>query len=857
MTSTIRHKIVLALTGVAILALPSAAFAAEAPVKEVLSSHLGWEVDSITKGNVCTVASGHECQPGKPSGQTGGFEYPKNIAGAPNGNVYIADRGNHRVQELTVTGQFVLMFGWDVNKTKIKEAEKGVIIAQAQKNVCAQGEECQAGAEGSAPGQFGEVIPGIAVDPVSGDVYVADTAAKTGSNRVQKFTGEGVFVLEIGKEVNETKSGAVKAKGGTPSQKELEEENLCTHEEEEKGAKCGSSAASPNVTSSTELGVIGSEAAIAVGGPEDSLYVGERLRVQEFNPGGEAVREPAEKISGRLVQISADPEHLVSAITVDNSCALHVPVLSESTTPTCKEFDSSYGDLYLTYQSGVGQTTNVVRRFDAAGEETEYPVSPRSEGGTVFVRQIAVDSVGRLAVIEEESTAAFSTRQRGALYQSGVSGLHLITEFALPGYPGYLPRGIAFGGSDDLFVASVQPGHEVAVYAPVLVGEVVAGAVSCEEGVGFETLSRFDCALNGKVNPWGVPGTEVWFRWGNTVALGSETSKEAVCASSCGSTLVAVAPGTLEGLRPGEKYYFQAAGGDANVVAPELLTSETTSFVTPTVAPRVVGESSVSYVRFSSAVLYGELNPENAPTVYTFEYGACETGLEGCANVGFTEAQESDAYGTIATTLQATGLQPSTTYHYRLVAVNEHEQIGTGPEATFTTAPAPVPQAQTGSASAITTTSAIVSGSVNPNGQQAVYTFELGIAKGDSTRFGIVLSAPAGTSVTPVDRSVALSGLSPGTTYAYRITVKSGFGETVGATLTFTTEGLPAVIASPATLGLLAVPSIAFPKPATGTTKTKTKIKHKKKGKAKNKKAKKGTAKKSGAHTRKSFKGKK
>lgn len=849
MTSTIRHTIttlLIALTGT-ILTLPAVARAAEAPVKEVISSHLGWEADTITKGDICTIASQHECQPGKRSTQPGGFEYPETLAGAPNGNIYIADRGNHRVQELTATGQFVLMFGWDVNKTKIKEAEKGAIITQTEKNHCSAGEECQTGVEGPAPGQFGETMTGMAVDPVNGDVYVADKVRQAGGDgeRVQKFTGQGTFILEIGKEVNETKTNTVKAKGGTPTQKELEEENLCTHEEETKNVKCAGPGTSPPVTLKAEPGVLGEEAVIAVGGLEDRLYVGERLRVQEFNPGGTAVSEPAEKISARLIQISSDPETRVTAIAIDNSCALHEPVLNESTIPTCKEFDPSYGDVYLTYHSDVGGgAPNVIRRFDASAKETEFPVS---------ATRIVVDKAGRLAVIEDT---------RAVLYEAGSGGLHLITEFAIPNPP-YQPSGMAFNGSDDLFVASSFPGHEVTVYNPVPVGEVASGAVVCEEGVGLETFATFNCGLKGEVNPWGVPGTEVSFQWGRTIALGSETPKQVVCTTVCGSTAVPVTPALVEGLRPNETFFFQVAGYDANVQAPELLTSEKRSFLTPTVSPRVVGESSVSYVHFSSAVLYGEVNPENASTVYGFQYGACKTGLEGCAEVGVTEALVSNAYGVIATTLQATGLQPSTTYHYRLLAINEHEQVGVGPEATFTTAPAPVPQAQTGSASMITTTSAVVSGSVNPNGQQAVYTFELGIDKGSSTRFGIVLSAPAGTSSTPVEKTVALSGLAAGTTYAYRITVKNGFvRETVdGATLTFTTEGLPAVLPSPLALGLLAVPSIGFPKPASTPKakpkKTKSKSKKKTKSKAKGKKAKKGAAKKSDAHTRNPHKSKK
>ena len=839
--------VVTALAGIGMLVLPVSAAAVEAPVKEILTSHLGWEVDTITKGDICAVSSGHECQSGQPSSQPGGFEHPRGIAGARDGNVYVVDSGNHRVQELTAAGAFVLMFGWDVNEAKVTQASKGASVSQAEENVCGAGEECQAGIEGPAAGQFGEQSAGIAVDPASGDVYVADTVSYSGKNtsgeRVQKFTSKGVYILEIGKEVNETKTLAVKAKGGTPSQQELEEENLCTQEEvAAKAVKCSGPAPSANIEpSKIEPGSLYRVGGIAVGGPEGRLYVADNKHLREFTPGGVSVSEPAEAISTRLAQITAEPVSRISGIAVDDSCSLHEPVLSE---PACKEFDSSYGDVYLTYE--INFTTSVIRRFDSTGQETEFPVSPRTAGSAIYLLgRIAVDRSGRIALIEQEYTANSSV-SRGALYEPVAAGLHLITEFAYDVNP-YIADGIAFNGNDDLYLSSEQPGHEVSAYAPVAVGELEAGSASCSEGVGPLELSEssvtFSCALSGQVNPWGVPQTQAWFQWGATPGLGSETPKQTVCTNVCGSTLVGTPPAMIEGLRPNQTIYFQVAGGDEHVVSPELLTSERVSFVTPVTPPRVVGESSVSRVHFASTDFYGEVNPENAPTTYRFQYGACEGALESCATVSETETLESDAYGPVATTLEATGLQSATTYHYRLVASNGVGQSTFGPEGTFTTAPAPIPRAQTGVASPIGATGATIAGSVNPGGEPAIYTFELGVYNGANTHLGIVLSASAGASSVPVEKSVALSGLQPGTTYAYRIAVKSGFGEQDGATLTFTTQGLPAVLALPVKLGLLTVPSIAFPK-AVATSKSE-KVKLKKRRSRRNKRHK---SKKKGRH---------
>jgi hypothetical protein len=783
---------------VLMLAATTSAQAATAPIKEIISSHFGWEVDKNTNARICTVASKDECQPGRESGQPGGFHYPEGVAGASaGGDVYVADRANHRVQELTATGQFVLMFGKKVNK------KGGDVCVQAEES------ECQAGESSSEPGVFGN-DEAVAVDPASGDLYVADTVfgesggKPTVGERVQKFTAGGAFVLEIGKEVNETKVLAVKAKGGTPTQKELEEENLCTQKEvETKSVKCtGPAQYGSSATRKAEPGAFVRIGAIAVGGPENRLYVGEQNRVQELNAEGEPVSEPAEAISARLLAISALPESQVSELAVDKT-----------------------GDAYLTYTD-----PNVIRRFDPSGKETALPVNPGA-----IVSQIAVDPAGRLGVIENEGL-----KRRGTLYEVGAAGLHSITEFKVPDYP-YNASGIGFNSDDDLYVTSTSPGFELTAYEPVPVGELLlAKPATCVEGAAHETDATFECILNAEADPWGVRETEVWFEWGKTESLGQKTEPPQPLVNEKAEgeeeAMVKVSA-PITGVLPNEaSNYYRLAGHDHWVKGSEELTSPSplASFKTLPVPPRIVGEPVASYESSSSVVLFGELNPENANTRYDFQYVpfvACESLEESCPGMAETSAQESAAYGKLATTLEATALQPATTYRYRLFAVNAvngaHQTAvnETGglplPEGTFKTAPAPVPQAVTGAYSALSATSANISGTVNPDGRPATYAFEMGIYNGGATQYGVVFSGPAGASAVPLEESLALTGLQPGTTYAYRIVVKSGYGTAFGATVTFTTAGLPEVLVVNAVLAQLAVPNIAFPKEAAKVTPKK------------------------------------
>ena len=158
---------------------------------------------------VCTTAS--KCQAGQAGAGKGAYAGsigPEGVAVDSAGDIYVVDAANHRVQKFHPNGEFVLMIGANVNKTKVDES-----APQAQRNICteASADECQAGTTGSGSGEFGAwpISSFIAADPPGSGtkVYVGD------QGRVQEFEPDGSFIKELPLPGETVKSLAVEASG--------------------------------------------------------------------------------------------------------------------------------------------------------------------------------------------------------------------------------------------------------------------------------------------------------------------------------------------------------------------------------------------------------------------------------------------------------------------------------------------------------------------------------------------------------------------------------------------------------------------------------------------------------------------
>ncbi|MFM8792362.1 MAG: 6-bladed beta-propeller, partial [Solirubrobacterales bacterium] len=135
----------------------------------------------------------------------GQFQNIGGVAVGAGGEVYVTDTGDDRVQKFTNSGIFLTQWG-SQGSTNGKFNSPGPLAtdssgnvyvtdynnARVQKFTANGGYLTQWGSSGSGPGQF--TSPGgIAVDP-SGNVYVVDIY----SHRVEKFTGTGTFLTQWG-----------------------------------------------------------------------------------------------------------------------------------------------------------------------------------------------------------------------------------------------------------------------------------------------------------------------------------------------------------------------------------------------------------------------------------------------------------------------------------------------------------------------------------------------------------------------------------------------------------------------------------------------------------------------------------
>jgi hypothetical protein len=100
------------------------------------------------------------------------------------------------------------------------------------------------------------------------------------------------------------------------------------------------------------------------------------------------------------------------------------------------------------------------------------------------------------------------------------------------------------------------------------------------------------------------------------------------------------------------------------------------------------------------------------------------------------------------------------------------------------------PSVSTSGASSLAPTAAHLNGSVNPNGRRTSWYFQLGTTTSYGTNTAV---QNAGSGTKSERESIAVTGLTPGTTYDYRLVASNSSGTSFGPNETFVTLAPPAV----------------------------------------------------------------
>ena len=399
---------------------------------------------------------------------------------------------------------------------------------------------------------------------------------------------------------------------------------------------------------------------------------------------------------------------------------------------------------------------NAVQVFSNAGifqmKISGLTTPPKAFGNVVAVG--VEDSTGDVYVTDAENAAIdqFGPAGEWLGWLTGIPASGRVAHFAAL-------RGTALNSAGDLYVAAEGA---VDKFGPNI---VVPSAASVKP----TKITRTAAILNGSINTFGK-ATEYFFEYGE---VGGSRLVTATHTAAAGESKVQAA---LEGLHAGGGYEFRlVAKSEGQLVEGAPIAFET--------LPAVAGVSTgpPNSISAASAVLTGSLTPQGIATKYRFEYG--QTPFYGKQSpVPYLESSSALA---VPVASEVTGLQPNTTYHYRLVTFNE---FGTtyGADVQFkTTGPTIVNKAT----APIGLTTATAHMEINPDGLIARYHIEYGT----TTAYGASTAAqeiPAGNALVP--REEELSALKLATTYHYRVVVVSEeagkeVGTFFGADQTFTT----------------------------------------------------------------------
>lgn len=382
----------------------------------------------------------------------GQLTYPADVAIDSEGDIWVADLGNHRLEQFSPSGEYLSKIEYGFFPRAVAVDEEDNILAfhaypQHLVKLDQSGEVLETiGSGGSGPGELGSV-KGIDLSP-GGNVWVADS----GNNRVAEFEPDGDFVKQFG--LNGAGEGEFKAPSGIDVDEDgnvwvVDQENNRVQKFTEAGAYLSEfgGAGSGEGQLNTPTGV--------VAGSKGRLWIADTAnnRVQEFS------------VYGARAELTAH----------SSSFGSHGTASGQFKAPAGAAIDPD-GDVWI-----VDRDNHRVQQFSSSGEF----ISQFGSGESLLwtPSDLAIDSAGDVWVAD--------------------TGNHVIREFSPSGEQisvfelGVWPKAIAVDDEDNILAFHTYPQELVRLDQSGEVLEVIGSAGS---GPGqYGAIKGIDVGPGGSV----------------------------------------------------------------------------------------------------------------------------------------------------------------------------------------------------------------------------------------------------------------------------------------------------------------------------------------------------------------------
>ncbi|HEX6152226.1 MAG TPA: hypothetical protein VFZ19_01770 [Solirubrobacterales bacterium] len=319
--------------------------------------------------------------------------------------------------------------------------------------------------------------------------------------------------------------------------------------------------------------------------------------------------------------------------------------------------------------------TDAIRAFEADGDPAEFTAGPGAgtseiPGFTELV-SVAVDANGTI----------YASDRAGAVSVFASSGAPLTS------FPVASPENIGVDSSGAVYVLQGQ--WEIKKFSPTSPLPVTESTTYTEATFAVPLFASFIIGFN--VDPVNGDVYVLESDFGNTWIQrydGSAALVESFGApdSSTEGSAFGVAEGIAvwglgKEVTEGEavKLYVGALSGDPALWKVTALGRKII------IGPPEIGNTSVLDVTADSARLRAWVDPNTAATTYRFEYGLEDCAVSACTTVPAAGASAGDGEQPVEVSHSIFGLQPDTTYYYRVLAKNPLGPTVVGPTRTFTT----------------------------------------------------------------------------------------------------------------------------------------------------------------------------